>query len=68
MAAHAYYDQTMTAAAAKAQLTTLAAKLVAGRSKPGTKVYAIRGGGEAMVEALDGGKMRVRLYAGKCPC
>ena len=68
MAAHAYYDSTMTAAATKAQLSQLGAKKNAGRSKPGTTVYSINGGGEAMVEATAGGKMRVRLYAGKCPC
>lgn len=68
MAAHAYFDKTYTAADAKSQLTALSAKKNAARSKAGTTVYSIAGGGEAMVEALAGGKMRVRLYAGKCPC
>lgn len=68
MAAHAYFDKTYSTADAKAQLTALSAKKNASRSKPGTTVYSIAGGGEAMVEAVSGGKMRVRLYAGKCPC
>lgn len=68
MAAHAYYDQTLTTAAAKAQLTSLSAKALPARSKGDAKVYAIRGGGEAMVESAGAGKVRVRLYAGKCPC
>lgn len=68
MAAHAYYDKTLSSADAREQLTSLGAKKNTARSKPGTTVYSIKGGGEAMVEAVAGGKMRMRLYAGKCPC
>lgn len=68
MAAHAYFDKTFAAADARQQLTDLSARKNAARSKPGTTVYSIKGGGEAMVEALAGGKLRIRLYAGKCPC
>lgn len=68
MSAHAYYDKTLVSADVKDTLTNLGAKKNAARSKPGTTVYSIKGGGEAMVEALNGGRMRVRLYAGKCPC
>lgn len=68
MAAHAYYDKTLVTADAREQLTALGAKKNAARSKPGTTVYSIKGGGEAMVETVAGGKLRVRLYAGKCPC
>lgn len=68
MSAHAYYDKTLVSADAKEQLANLGARKNTARSKPGTTVYAIKGGGEAMVETQAGGKYRMRLYAGKCPC
>lgn len=68
MSAHAYYDKTLVPADVKETLAGLGARKNAARSKAGTTVYSIKGGGEAMVEALAGGKLRVRLYAGKCPC
>ena len=30
--------------------------------------FKIAGGGEAMVEGAGAGKVRVRLFKGKCPC
>lgn len=66
--AHAYYDRTMAVAAAKMELGRLSAMKDSKRSKDGTFVYRISGGGEAMVEDRGGGTVRVRLYKGKCPC
>lgn len=68
MAAHAYYDQTMPLAKAKTTLSGLGAKLNPNRSTPDAYVYSMRGGGEAMVERVGGGDVRVRMYKGKCPC
>ncbi len=64
----AYYDRTMAPAAAKLELSKLDAVKDARRSKEGTFVFKITGGGEAMVEGAGAGKVRVRLFKGKCPC
>lgn len=63
-----YYDQQLDKGAAKKLLKSLDAEHLPGRSKPGIVVYAVRGGGEAMVEAGPGEKVRVRLYKGACAC
>jgi hypothetical protein len=64
----AYYDRTMASAMAKLELSKLDAVKDTRRSKDGTYVFKIAGGGEAMVEGAGAGKVRVRLFKGKCPC
>lgn len=68
MATKPYYDQMLTASDLKRTLTQLNAKYAAARSTPAASVYTVAGGGEAMVERASGGKLRLRLYKGKCPC
>lgn len=68
MATKPYYDQMLTASDLKRTLTQLNAKYAAARSTPEASVYTVAGGGEAMVERAAGGKLRLRLYKGKCPC
>lgn len=63
-----YYDQTLTKTQAQAVLRQSGAVHSPERSKPGIVVYKLGGGGEAMAEAASGGKVRLRLYRGKCAC
>ena len=63
-----YFDRVLSSSEAKRILTQAGAKHSAARSKPGIMVYKLAGEGEGMVEAAGSGKMRVRLYRGKCAC
>ena len=63
-----YYDQTLPRAQVQAVLRQAGAVHSPGRSKPGIIVYKLEGGGEGMAEAAGDGKVRLRLYRGKCAC
>ncbi len=69
MSSSPYYDQKLTKDATKALLAQLGAKHSPSRSQPGIMVYKLKGEAEGMVEpTTDGGKLRVRLFKGKCAC
>lgn len=63
-----YFDRVLSKSEVRQVLTQAGGKHSAARSKPGIMVYKLEGAGEGMVEAVEGGKYRVRLYRGKCAC
>lgn len=64
-----YYDQKLSKDDTKALLKKLGAKHSPSRSQPGIMVYKLNGEGEGMVEpTTDAGKLRVRLFKGRCAC
>ena len=65
---NAYYDNVVTKEQAKAVLAKAGATHSKERSQPGIVVYKLRGGGEAMAESAAGGKVRLRLFSGRCAC
>jgi len=65
MAAHAYFDKLLARDQAAAVVGQYGGAFL--RKKGSKSVYRINGGGEAMIEPADG-KLRVRFYAGTCPC
>lgn len=67
MASTPYFDRVMTRDAAKQTLKQAGAVHNPARSQPGIMVYTLKGGGEGMVE-VQGDKLRVRLFKGRCAC
>jgi hypothetical protein len=63
-----YYRKELLQRQLAALLAQVHGTLIPSRGKVGVTVYAIDGGGEAMVTKQPSGTLVVELFKGKCPC
>ena len=63
-----YYRKELLQRQLAALLAQVHGTLIPTRGRPGVTVYAIDGGGEAMVTKQASGTLLVELFKGKCPC